>query len=153
MTYFILLTINILFVYFVKSDNKYWLLSIPLWCLLIGIFLIWRNITDTNIARLETAYWKSADNNKIKDSTNWRGDEGIYKKLEDKKTYLNKYNFNFLNSIFLQTIMTFIFQLIGYKRTSFKTTYRRTSIIFGMALLINLILEILISIVPTGPLI
>ena len=155
MTYFVLLTLNILFIYFIKSDTKYWLLSIPLWCLLIGIFLIWRNITDTNIKRLDTAYWKSADDNKIKDSTNSRGDENIYKRLEDSKAYFTKYNFTFFNSIFFQTILTFIIQLIGYKKTSSssKTTYKWTSIIFGLLLLVNLFLEVLIAIVPTGPLI
>ncbi|PVD51807.1 hypothetical protein DC498_12180 [Terrimonas sp.] len=153
MTYFILLTLNILIVYFVKSDHKYWLLSIPLWTLLIGTFLLWRNINDTKILRLDTAYWESANDNKIKDSTNWRGDETIYKQLENKKAYVKKYNFIFLNSIFFQTLLTFIFQIIGYKKTIIKTTYRRTSIIFGIALLINLILELLMSVVPTGPLI
>jgi hypothetical protein len=151
--YFILLTLNILFVYFIKSDHKYWSLSIPLWCLLIGTFLLWRNINDTKIKQLDTAYWKSADENKIRDSTNWRGDETIYKQLEDKKSYVNKYNFSFLNSIFVETILTFIFQVIGYKNTSIKKTYKWTSTIFGIALLINLILELLISVVPTGPLI
>ena len=153
MTYFILLILNSLFVYLAKSDNKYWLLSIPLWCLLIGAFLIWRNINDTNITRLDTAYWKSADNNKMKDSTNWRGDESIYKNLEDNKTYVRKYNFTLLNSIFFQTFLTFITQLIGYRKTSSKTTYKWTSIIFGIILLLNLCLEVLMAIVPTGPMI
>lgn len=153
MTYFILLTLNILFVYFLKSDKKYWQLSIPFWCLLVGTFLVWRNINDTKITRLDTAYWKSANDNKIKDSTNWRGDEGIYENLEDSKAYVKKYNVTFLNSIFIQTILTFISQLIGYKKTSSKTTYKWTSIIFGIVLIINLCLEVLMAVVPTGPLI
>lgn len=151
--YFILLTLNILFVYFIKTDHKYWLLSIPLWCLLIGAFLLWRNINDAQITRLDTAYWKSAGDNRIKDSTNWHGDETIYRQLEDKKGHIKKYNFSFLKSIFLQTALTFIFQVIGYKKTSTKTIYKRTSIVFGIALFLNLILELLISVVPIGPLI
>jgi hypothetical protein len=89
----------------------------------------------------------------MKDSTNWRGDESIYKSLEDSKAYVKKYNFTFLNSIFFQTILTFITQLIGYRKTSTKATYKWTSIAFGIVLLINLCLELLMSIVPTGPLI
>lgn len=153
MTYFILPALNIFIVYFIKSDHKYWLLSIPLWTLLIGTFLLWRNINDSKIKRLDTAYWKSANDNKIKDQASWRGDENIYKQSEEKKAYVKKYNVIFLNAIFFQTILTFIFQVIGYRKTSFKTGYRWTSFIFGIALLINLILELLISIVPTGPLI
>jgi hypothetical protein len=152
-TYFILLILNILFVYFLKSDKKYWLLSIPLWCLLVGAFLVWRNISDSKVTRLDRAYWKSAEDSKIKDTTNWRGDESIYKTLEDSKAYIKQYNFTFLNSIFIQTILTFIAQRIGYVKTASKKTYKWTSIIFGIILLINLCLEILIAIVPTGPLI
>ncbi|MBS1608905.1 MAG: hypothetical protein JSS70_09120 [Bacteroidetes bacterium] len=148
-----MLTINISFIYSVRSDNKYWLFSIPLWVLLLGTFLLWRNINDAKITELDRAYWKSVDENKIKDSTSWRGRETIYKLLEDKKAYVKKYNPDFLTSIFFQTILTFVFQLIGYRKTSFKTRYKWTSIIFGIFLLINLYLELLMSIVQSGPLI
>jgi hypothetical protein len=151
LTYFILLTLNILWVYLSKSENKYWLLSIPLWCLLVGIFFAWRNISEEKIARLDTAYWKSADDNKLKDSTSWRGDEAIYKNLEKSRANVKKYNSTFLNTIFLQSVLTFVAQVIGYRKTSLKAIYRWSSIIFGVIFLLNSILEVLLSVVPTGP--
>ncbi len=112
---------------------------------------MWRNLSDRKIERLDTAYWKSAGVNKSKDTTNWRGDEIIYNDLITTKTYVKKHNVIFLNTIFLQTILTFIFQLIGFKRTSLKTMYKGTSIVFGIMLIINLWLAVLMEIVPTGP--
>ena len=153
MIYLILITLNILIAYFIKSDHKYWLFSIPLWCLLIGAFLLWRNINDAKISQLDTSYWKSADDNKIKDSTNWRGDENIWKRLEDSRMYVKKYNTTFLNSLLLQTFLTFLAQIIGYKKTTLKRTYKRTAITFGIIFAINLWLQLLLSVLPTGPII
>jgi hypothetical protein len=113
--------------------------------------LTWRTYNDKKISQLDVVYWESADDNKQKDPENWRGDENILKKLKKQKDYVNKYNNIFLNSVLLQTILTFIAQIIGYKNTSSKTTYKWTSIVFGILLIVSVCLSILMAIVPTGP--
>ena len=152
MTYLLILTINIALLILYRSDKRYWLVTIPIWTMLLSSFIIWRTYHDKQISRLDTAYWNSADENKKKDAENWRGDDNIWKDLEDSKTVAKKYNSIFLNTIFLQTILTFIAQVIGFKITTSKTTYKWTAIIFGILFAINLWLEILMAIVPTGPL-
>ena len=69
------------------------------------------------------------------------------------KSHVKKYNIIFLNSILLQTILTFIFQIIGYKTTTAKKTYKRTSFAFGFVFVIILSLYTLMAIVPIGPVI
>jgi hypothetical protein len=151
MIYVLILSLNILLLLIYRADNRYWLVTIPIWTLLFISFIIWRTNNDKQISRLNTAYWQSADENKIKDSENFRGDNNIWKNLEDSKAYVKEYNSIFLNSIFFQTILTFITQLVGYKTTRTKKTYKWTSITFGIVLTLNVWLEIMMGIVPTGP--
>lgn len=153
MTLLILFTFNILLLFIIRTEKKYWLSTIPIWILLILSFIIWRNIYDGKTKELDKAYWKSAEEKKMEDSENWRGDENIWKNLEASKAYVKKYNAEFLNSIFLQTILTFTAQLIGYKKTSAKKTYRWTVYLYGVILSLNLFLELLMKIIPTGPLV
>jgi hypothetical protein len=127
------------------------MVTIPIWTLLLSLFITWRIYNDKQISHLDTAYWKSADENKKNGIENWRGDESIWKKLKESKLSVKKYNTIFLNAIFLQTILTFIAQVIGYKTTTTKKIYKWTAIAFGILLVINLCLVILMAIVPTGP--
>jgi hypothetical protein len=119
--------------------------------MLLSSFIIWRTYNDKQISQLDTAYWKSADENKKKNAENWRGDDNIWKDLDDSKAFVKKYNSIFLTTILLQTVLTFIAQVIGYKVTTAKKTYKWTAITFGILLAINLWLQILMAIVPTGP--
>ena len=136
MIYLLLLALNVVLVLIYRADKRIWLLTIPIWTLLFSFFITWRIYNDKKISQLDIAYWKSADENKMKAADNWRGDDTIWKDLVD---------------IFLQTILTFVAQLIGLKTTISKKTYRWTSIAFGIVFVINLWLEILMAIVPTGP--
>lgn len=103
------------------------------------------------MARLDSMYWASADENNKRIHQHFRGDHHIWKDLEANKAYVRKYNATFLNTLFLQTILTFIAQVIGYKFTAEKNTYKWTAIIFGVLLVINLWLAILLAIVPSVP--
>jgi len=152
-TYLTILLVNILILYSLKTDKRYWIVPIPLWTILVLFFILWKFKNDKVISQLDTAYWQSADYNKKINLENWRGDEKIYNKLEETKSYVRKYNNILLNSIFLQTILTFISQVIGYKRTSLKKTYKLTSTVFGVLLILNFFLFLLMAITPTGPLV
>jgi hypothetical protein len=138
MIYFLILIINIALLIIYRSDKRYWLITIPIWTMLISSFIIWRSYNDKQISRLDTAYWKSADDNKRKDSENWRGDNNLWKDLEKSKAVVKKFNPIFLTIIFLHTVLTFFAQIIGYKFMPAKKTYKWTAITFGILLAINL---------------
>ncbi len=151
MIYFSAILLNFLVLYFFKSDSKYWLVSTIIWTLLILVFIVWRMTTDAQISHLDSSYWESAEYLKKINPENWRGDEKIFIELEQKKMQVKKINLILLKLIFLQTFLTFISQLIGYEKTKLKSTYKLSSIIFGILLILNFILFLLISIVPNGP--
>ena len=142
MIYLILLTVNILFVYFVGSDKKYWLFSIPLWTILISGFITWRVISDKQIQNLEAEYWKTTENR------GW-GDHDRWTKLEDAKTNAQKLNMTLVYLIGLQTIITFISQIVGQRRTTQKA-YKWTTIVFGILFLSVFILIVMMNIIPYG---
>jgi hypothetical protein len=150
MLFLIVLLLNFGLLIIIKSDNKYWLIPIPVWIIFISSFLIWRGIYDKKIELLDYKYWKSADYNKLIDESNWRGDDDLWKKLEETRKYVQKYNMTFLHSIFLQTVVTFLLQLVGYRTTGKRRLYKVTSNIFGILTFIHFIIEIMIGIVPTG---
>ena len=141
MTFIILLTVNILFIYFIKSDKKYWLLSIPLWTILISGFIFWRISNDRQIKNLEKEYWKTTENR------GW-GDYDKRTKLEEAKKHVQKFNMTFVYLIGLQTLITFILQIVGQRRTTQKT-YRWTKIIFGILFFFIFLLIAMMGIVPS----
>ncbi len=142
MVYIILLTINIPFVYFIKSDKKFWLLSIPLWTVLLLSLICWRIYNDNQIHKLETEYWKTTENKRY-------GDYNKRNKLEKAEKNAQKINTTFIYLIGLQTLITFIFQIVGQRQTK-KITYNWTKIIFGILFVLILFLLLLMAIVPSG---
>ena len=142
MVYIILLIINILFVYFIKSDKKFWLLSIPLWTVLLLSLICWRIYNDNQINKLETEYWKTTENKGY-------GDYNKRNKLEKAEKNAQKINTTFIYLIGLQTLVTFIFQIAGQRQTK-KITYNWTKIIFGILFVLILFLLLLMAIVPSG---
>ena len=152
MIYLIILIINIALLAIYRSGKRFWIVTIPIWTLLLSSFCIWRIYNEKQINALESAYWKKENARERNENKNWQGAYENYKEIQDSKRIMKKYNSVFLNSIFLQSILTFIAQVIGYKVTTEKKTYRINAIIFGVILAINLFLEFLMAIVPTGPL-
>jgi Na+/proline symporter len=132
------LTINILFVYFIKSEKKYWLLSIPLWALVFSSFILWRTNSDKHIQAMETEYW----NEKKEDNAKWDS-------LELAKKKAQKINMIFIYFIGLQTLITFICQIVGQRQTEQKI-YKWTKPIFGVLFIFIFLLIVMMGIVPAG---
>jgi hypothetical protein len=151
MTYLLILILNLALLFICRTDKRYWLVTISIWVLLTSSFFLWRRHNDNKISQLDNTYWKTAEDNRQKDPDNWRGNETVWNSLKVKKDYVKKYNQIFLNVIMLQTLLTFIAQIIGYKKTLLKRTYKLTSIMFGILLIFNFLLALLMAIVPTGP--
>jgi hypothetical protein len=149
MIYILILALNIILLLLIRTGRRFWLVSIPLWVIIFASFVLWRNYQNRKIDRIDMAYWKSADLNKKLNPNNSRGDEAILKELEESTNYVNKFNMPFVHGNFFQTILTFISQIIGFKQTEFKKTYRWTSIIFGLLTLLGFVFEFLIGL-PAG---
>lgn len=143
MIYFAILTLNILFVYFIKSDNKYWLLSIPFWILLFSTFIYWRTNSDREIQTLETQYWSTLK------KLNIDIDIDEADKIEQLKKQARAINMTFIYAIGLQTLLTFALQIIGHIRTKRKL-YRWSKIIFGILFALVFFLIAMMGIVPSG---
>jgi len=136
-----LLAINIVVLNLAKCDNKYWLVSIPLWILLVGSFIVWRDTSDKQYRLNEKDYEKSA---KIKGY-----DYDKLDKLENLQKSNKTKNQIFLTLIAIQTFVTFVLQVIGHNKTD-QHRYRLTKYIFGILTILVLILTFMIGIVPTG---
>ena len=142
MIYLVLLTINILFVYFIKSDKKYWLLSIPLWTLIFSGFILWRTNSDRHIKALEAEYWKTAENKEY-------GDFNKRDNLEQTEKRAQQLNMTFIYCIGLQTLITFVCQIAGQMRTRQKI-YLWTKLIFGVLFAAVFLLIAMMGIIPSG---
>ena len=145
MIYFTLLLINILFLYFFKTDNKYWLLSLPLWTLLISSFIFWRINSDRHYQALEKEYWKTAENKEYGDFNKWWN----LQLGEKKAQHLNQV---LIYCIALQTFITFICQMAGGMRTN-QEIYRHTRFIFGILFVLVILVLVLLRIIPSGPIV
>ena len=142
MSYLVLLAINIFFIYFLKSEKKYWLLSIPLWIILISGFIIWRTNNDRQIEKLEIQYDKTFQGKEY-------GDFSMWDKIAHQKKAAQKLNMTFVYLIGLQTFITFIFQIIGHSQTR-QRTYKWTKIVFGVLFALTFIIIAMMGVVPSG---
>ena len=142
MTYLIILTISLLTFYFFKSENKYWIISIPLWVILVIGFIYWRILSDRHIGQLENQYWKTTIGKGY-------GDYNLLTSLDESKVVSQERNSIFIYTIVLQTILTFITQIVGQKKTNRKI-YKWTKIVFGVLSILALLLIAMMGIVPTG---
>jgi len=142
MEYFIIFIINIAFVYFVRSANRYWLLSIPLWIILFSSFFVWRTESDKTIAVLQSSYWQSMGDKGY-------GDQGKLQAYENAQKRAQNLNMIFIYCIGLQTAITFILQVLGSYLSKLKI-YSFTKSVFGIIFLIIFLLITMIGIVPSG---
>ena len=142
MLYLALLTINILFIYLVKSTQKYWLFSIPLWVILISSFILWRTNSDRQIQNLKIEFDKTFHGKEY-------GDNTILNQLNEQKKAAQKLNMTFVYLIGLQTFITFIFQIIGHSQTR-QRKYKWTKIIFGILFAFIFFVIAMMGIIPSG---
>lgn len=138
---FILLLINILLIQFVKTDNKYWVTSILLFVLLLIAFVSWRIVSENNVKQQESKYWQSAGTKSYGDFKEWTT-------LEEMRKEKQLTNAVFFDLLVLQTFLTFVFQVIGTRKTNIKL-YRWTSLTFGIMFIAFVWLRVIITIVPT----
>ena len=98
-------------------------------------------VNHDGAAELEKEYWKTTENRA------W-GDFDKRRKLEEAHKYVQKFNLTFIYLIGLQTLITFIFQIIGQKYTTQKT-YRWTTMIFGILFVLVFLLIGMMGMVPS----
>ena len=144
-----LLGLNILFAYFLKSDKRFFIGAIAIWTItviffLIYIFILFPPKNEILNNQEQKLFAKQIDKNyKYDDRDEWDS-------LQNQKTQLTRYNRLCFELVGLQTLITFILQIIGFRRTQLKKLYNRTVWLFGILTLVYLIIEGLIGIVPTS---
>jgi hypothetical protein len=127
MIYLVLLAVNVLLLFFIRSEKKYAWICISIWLLLIISFIYWM-IASSHVEKI---YWSG---------------EEMLKTMNGFK----RFNHRFFHCISFQTLLTLIFQIVGYKKTRFPNFYKWTYFIFLALLILNSILEVMLTIVPNG---
>jgi hypothetical protein len=145
MFYLTLLVTNIAFIFLVKSVNRFWLLSIPLWLLILFSFIFWRMTADKRYEDLEARYLHT-----VGDKT--YGDYHVWEELHQERVATIRHTQTFIYLISFQTLITWILQIAGKRRTNRKI-YRYTMPVLGIFTLLIITLLVLMAIAPTGPLV
>ena len=141
MFFILLFTTNILLTIFIKTDKKYWMISIPLFVLMFVAFVSWRIASKNNVKQQENKYWESVGTKSYEDFKEWT-------KLERMRKGKRQNNALFIDLLVLQSFLTFIFQVIGRRKTNIPL-YRWSSWTFGILFFAFLWLKVLMAIVPT----
>ena len=145
-TIFLTLTLlNILFFLFIKGNRKYFLGQTILFGLALLTFLIFRIFIFPQTT-------KSIDNERTKSEKLNGGNISfkVWTSTREKEAILYSYNKPTLEFCRFQIILTFIFSLLGLKRTTEKKLFRRTSFAFGFLIIIFICIYLLVSIIPYG---
>jgi hypothetical protein len=145
-TIFLTLTlINILFFLLIKGNKKYFLGQTILFGLVFLTFLIFRIfIFPQTIKSIET---ERAESEKLNGgNVSFK----VWTSTRDKENTLYSFNKLTLEFCGFQIILTFIFSLLGLKRTTEKKFFRRTSFAFGFLTIIFICIYLLVSIIPYG---
>jgi len=138
----VIVVINLL-IFLTKSDNKLWKIPILIWGLIFSTIFIITPIQNRKVNSLDNQYWESVEDKSC-------GDREVWEELKNSRKQSVKVRMTLLYFLGIQTIMTFILQIIGYKKTEKKKLYERTSIIFGLLTLLFLVFQVMVEIVPTG---
>lgn len=127
-----------------KSENRFWKTPILIWGLFLVLISIVVPVQNRQISNLDKEYWESAEGKNY-------GDIEIWKDLKKSRKLTVKTRLTLIHFLGFQTIATFLFQIIGYRKTNKKKTYQLTSTVFGLLSLTYLIFQFMVEIVPTGP--
>jgi hypothetical protein len=141
----ILLAVNLSAIFLVRSEKKF-LISILFWAILFVSFIVLHHINYVSIQRLERQYANSMVGKNY-------GDFQLWQNLEHERSRTLQSNRDWSRLLGIQTILTFIFQIVAYRKTRNKNAFWWTRTGFGLLTFIYFILELFAAIVPTGPLI
>lgn len=117
------------------------MVSIPLFILLFVAFVSWRIVSDNNVKQQEIKYCESAGTKSYGDFKEWTN-------LERMRKTKQQNNALFVDILVLQSLLTFIFQIFGRRKTNI-SLYRWTSWTFGILFFGFLCLRVMMTIVPT----
>ena len=141
----ILPAVNLSAIFLVRSEKKF-LISILFWAILIVSLILLHHFNNDRIQRLERQYANSMVGKNY-------GDFQLWQSLEHQRSLTQQSNITWFRLLGLQTILTFIIQIVAYRKTKNKNAFWWTRTGFGLLTLIYFILELFAAIIPTGPLI
>jgi len=142
-----LIAINIVTLYFVKSTYKY--LFVPTIILALSLIIFTTYITYIFPTENEKIEQRIISINK-EGETYPNGYSNLkWNQLKADKAKLYSFNRPSWELLGQQILITFVLQIIGYKKSDKKKIYKWTSVIFGILTIAYLFFELLIGIVPT----
>ena len=139
----ILVIINLFFL-LPKKDYKFLVYPGGLWIFSILAMFVIAPIHNNKVKELDKAYSESSEGKNYGDREIW----GELKSLQEENV---KIKITLLYFAGIQTIMTFIFQIIGFKLTQKRKMYKWTAHIFGILAVLYVLIQILVEIIPLGP--
>lgn len=143
--FIVLALVNFVPLFILKTTTRFWIICIPLGILMIAGFVVWRTNRSKKTEALEAQYINSTGSKSY-------GDFKLWTALEDLKKSTVITNRKILNEIFFQIFLMWILQMIALRRTRINYFFW-LSWLTGVLFLAAFILEALIGIVPTGPLV
>lgn len=138
----LLILINIL-VFPFKFELKYFIIPVIIWTALILSTIFATIRQDKKYQRAEQEYWEFIETN---EDNNYEQ----YKELEQRRIEYSIIRLNLIHLIVFQSFLVLVFQIAGKRKYNKKKVYRLTTIFFAFTSVVCIILEFLISIVPTG---
>ncbi len=137
----LLLAVNGLPLLLLRTSKKYWIISIPVWILLLGILGAWRIRDDRAYRISEKAYYASFGNKNYGTEETWKAMEksGAAEAADSRHAFVG---------VGFQTICVFVLMRIGYRRTKDKR-YKWGKWVFGgctaFVILVNLVLTLVLG--------
>lgn len=143
--FLILIVINTLFVNLVKTHKRYFLGQTIFFALTLLSFLIWNIYIFPHYKdKIET----DRNNDTLKSSGQISNE--VWRATKKEEDFIYSINKPIFELCVFQTMLTFLFSLIGLKQTSEKKLFQRMSIIFGILSVLFAIIYFFASLVSGG---
>ena len=130
----------------IKNMKKYFQIPVMIWLLLILIITTLIILQNQELVEIEKEYFLSKEGKSY-------GDIEIWKNIkETREKYLNT-RYIIFNIIGFWTLLTFLLQIVGFKKDKNERFYKQTTIIFGLLSVVYLVVLLFVKIIPKGSII
>jgi uncharacterized membrane protein YeiB len=144
MIFLLLLAVNGLPLFLLKTSKKYWIISIPVWILLLTVLIVWRIRDDRVVNSSEKAYYATFGKKSFGTREAWDEMEkaGSTAAADSRKIFVG---------VGFQTLCVFVLMVTGHRRTKDRR-YKWGSWFFGCCTVFVIFLDVLMTIIIGSPL-
>ena len=141
----VLFLINLFLAILIKSHRRFWI-SILVWSLLLVTVLFLKEVNHSIVEKHEKEYYTDMGSKSY-------GNHELWQKLKKQQTLIQLKNITMFRLLGFQTFLTFIVQIIGYRKTRNHNVFWWTGLAFGILTMLYFIFEFLMGVIPSGPII